>query len=177
MSSPKTSQLLKEPHHERPIEEVLADSRGELNVALKSSESDSASSDVSDDESEDDIPVPKHPDGTIIYTRRVKGGKYIVKNIEHPAQAVAKPKMQRQTKTINPVSMIRAQDKKNTGPRSLVPVSAALTVSDSDDDKPARPEGRMKVYKELQFGNSPAKRIAVGVKQDKVIGKNTTISH
>ena len=40
VSSPKTSQLLKEPHHERPIEEVLADSREELHVASKSSESD-----------------------------------------------------------------------------------------------------------------------------------------
>ena len=85
--------------------------------------------------------------------------------------------MQRQTKTIKPASMIRAQDKENKGPRSLVPVSAVLTVSDSDDDKPARPEGRMKAYKELQFGNSPAKRNALGVKQDKVIGKNTMISH
>ena len=35
----------------------------------------------------------------------------------------------------------------------------------------------MKAYKELQFGNSPAKRNALGVKQDKVIGKNTMISH
>ena len=71
--------------------------------------------------------------------------------------------MQRQTKTINPVSMIRAQDKENKGPHSLVPVPEALAVSDSDDDKPARPEGRMKADKELQFGNSPAKRNALGV--------------
>ena len=75
--------------------------------------------------------------------------------------------MQRQTKTINPVSMIRAQDKENKGPRSPVPVSAALTVSDSDDDKPARPEGRKKAVKELQFGNSPAKRNAQAGKMNR----------
>ena len=52
VSSPKTSQLLKEPQLERPMEEVLADSREELHVASKSSESDSASSDVSDSEND-----------------------------------------------------------------------------------------------------------------------------
>ena len=84
--------------------------------------------------------------------------------------------MQRQTKTIKPASLIWAQDKENKGPRSLVP-AFAITVSDSDEDKPVQPEGRMKSYKELQFGNSPAKSNALGVKQDKVICKNTTTSH
>ena len=118
----------------RPLEPASADSREERmgTVVSKSPESDSASSDVSD-ESDDDHPLPKHPDGTIIYTRRVKGGKLIIRNINQPAPAVATSKMQRQTKTIKP---IRAQDKENKGPRSLVPVSGALAVSDSDDDKP-----------------------------------------
>ena len=84
--------------------------------------------------------------------------------------------MQRQTKTIKPAPTTLAQDKENKGPRSLVPVSGQ-TISDSEDDKQVRPEGRKKVVKELLFGNSPAKRNALGVKQDKVIGKNTTTSH
>ena len=145
MPIPRTSQLLKEPHRERPIEQASADSREERNVISKSSESDRASSDVID-ESEEDHSLPKHPDGMVIYTRRVKGGKLIIKNIDQPAPAVATSKMQRQTKTTQPAPMIRAQDKENKGPRALVPVSGEL-LSNSENDKPVRPEGRKKVVK------------------------------
>ena len=174
MSSPSTSQLLKEPQHERPIEQASADSREERNVVSKSTESDSASSDVSDDESDSDDDLPLLPEGTVIYTRMVKGGKAIIRNIDKPAPAVVTSKMQRQTKTIKP--MIRAQDKENKGPRFLVPVPEVIT-SDLENDKQVRPVGRKKVVKELQFGNSPAKCSALGVKQDKGICKNPTTSH
>ena len=106
----------------------------------------------------------------------VNGAKAIIRNIDQPAPAVATSKMQRQTKTIQPAPKIRDQDKENKGHRSLVPVPEEI-ISDLENDKPVRPEGRKKVVKELQFGNSPARRNALGVKQDKVIGKNTTISH
>ena len=101
-----------------------------------------------------------HPDGMMIYTRRVKGGKFIVRNTDHSAPAVATSKMQRQTKTIQSASKIRAQDKENKEPRALVPVPEVL-LSDSEDDKPVRPEGRKRVVKELLFGNSLAKRNAL----------------
>ena len=94
VSSPSTSQRLEEQQIVRPLEPASADSQGERagTVVSKYPESDSASSDVSD-ESDDDHPLPKHPDGTIIYTRRVKGGKFIIRNIDQPAPTVATPKM------------------------------------------------------------------------------------
>ena len=159
-----TSQLFREPHQERPIEEASADSREEHKVISKIPESGNASSDDSDEESDDDL--PQLPDGTV-YIRSVKGGKDTIRRSNVSAQAVAKPTMVPQAKTIQQAPMIRAQGKENKGACSLVPVPfSGEMVSDSEDDNHARRMGRKTAAKELHFGHSPAKRNALGVRQD-----------
>ena len=93
----------------------------------------------------------------------MKGGKDIIRRSNVSVQAVAKTKMVRQVKTIQQAPTSRAQGKENKEARSLVPVRSG-EVSDSEDDNHARRKGRKTAAKELQFGHSPAKRNALGVR-------------
>ena len=173
VTMPIASQPFKEPHQERPIEEISADSREEPRVISKIPDSGNALSDDSDDVSDEDL--PQLPDGSV-YIRSVEGGKDIIRRTKVSAQAVVKTKMVRQVKTIQQAPMIPTQGKENKGARSLVP-TCPTEVSDSEEDNQVRPKGRKKVAKEIRHSASPVKRSVLAIKQDKVIVKNTTLPH
>ena len=120
-------------------------------VISKSSESDRASSDVSD--IENDHPqtiVPRPVKGGILFSRLVKGGKVNLDKLSKTAPAVTTSKIQpkRQTKVSLSVPIHKAQDKENKEQRSLVPVPEAygvipgVSASDSEEDKPLPSEVR-----------------------------------
>jgi hypothetical protein len=171
-----TSQLSKESSQERPMAEISEDSREEQEVISKIPDPVTASSDDSVYTSDEDI--PPIPNGIVIYSRCIKGGKGIISNPDYVAQAMAKPKMIRQVKT-KQAQPNREQDKENKGALSLVQPLVSMPsrgeVSDSEDDNRERRFGRKKVAKMLQYDPSSAKRNVLAVKQDKVIAKSTTL--